>query len=107
LSSKRCQSNDIQFDSQRAAGKQWTSSPNICLLLLITDWMMPDFSGIELCEKYPPTFSGILHIHHYFDWHDEKSEVVKGLTAGADDYLTKPFDRAEIASSRGKWAGES
>src|SRR5579863_6705095 len=59
--------------------------------LVITDWMMPDLSGIELCEhirkqsRQPYTYLIIL------TGNTEKDKLVTGLAAGADDYLTKPF----------------
>jgi len=69
--------------------------------LVITDWMMPDFSGIELCENirkhFPESYTYIIILTGM----TQKSEVVKGLTAGADDYLTKPFDREELLARTG------
>jgi len=69
--------------------------------LVITDWMMPDFSGIELCEnirqRFPESYTYIIILTGM----SQKSEVVKGLTAGANDYLTKPFDREELLARTG------
>ncbi len=69
--------------------------------IVITDWLMPDFSGPELCERirsharraytYIIVLTGI----------SEKDNVVKGLAAGADDYLTKPFDPGELLARIG------
>jgi two-component system cell cycle response regulator len=69
--------------------------------LVITDWMMPDLSGIELCQ----------HIRHQTEQSyayiiiltgvTEKNKVVKGLAAGADDYLTKPFHPEELLARVG------
>ncbi len=64
--------------------------------LVITDWVMPDLTGIELCQQIragaqsPYTYVIILTSNA------EKENVVKGLSAGADDYLTKPFHRDEL-----------
>jgi two-component system chemotaxis response regulator CheY len=69
--------------------------------LVITDWMMPDFSGIELCENIRQHFQECYTYIIILTGMTEKSEVVKGLTAGADDYLTKPFDRAELLARAG------
>ena len=64
--------------------------------LLILDWMMPGIDGIELCRRIrsgqPERYQYILLI----SGKDEKREVVEGLDAGADDYLTKPFDIGEF-----------
>src|ERR1700681_1243330 len=55
--------------------------------LVITDWMMPDLSGIELCERirnHPrQTYTYLIILTGI----TEKNKLVKGLTAGADDYL--------------------
>src|SRR6266567_8844525 len=64
--------------------------------LLILDWIMPGVDGIELCrrirEKQRDRYQYILLV----SGKDEKQEVVAGLEAGADDYLTKPFDTGEL-----------
>jgi|HubBroStandDraft_6_1064221.scaffolds.fasta_scaffold37445_3 diguanylate cyclase (GGDEF)-like protein len=69
--------------------------------IVITDWMMPDLSGIELCEhirkqsRQPYTYLIIL------TGNTEKDNLVAGLAAGADDYLTKPFHRGELLARVG------
>jgi diguanylate cyclase (GGDEF)-like protein len=69
--------------------------------IVITDWMMPDFSGLELCQyirgdlQHPYTYIIVLTSI------SEKDNVVKGLAAGADDYLTKPFDPGELLARIG------
>src|SRR5580700_11331085 len=64
--------------------------------LVITDWLMPDFSGIELCqrirEESKDSYTYIILLSGVSD----KAQVVKGLLAGADDYLTKPFHPEEL-----------
>jgi two-component system chemotaxis response regulator CheY len=70
--------------------------------IVITDWMMPDISGLELCEK----IRGDKDQNRYtyiilLTGKTEKGSVVKGLAAGADDYLTKPFDPEELVARLG------
>ena len=64
--------------------------------LVITDWEMPDLTGIELCQKIRAeadhAYTHIILLTSL----SEKENVVKGLGAGADDYLTKPFGTAEL-----------
>src|ERR1022692_199044 len=64
--------------------------------LLILDWVMPGIDGTELCrrirEQQRSPYSYILLV----TGKDDKRDVVTGLEAGADDYLTKPFDRNEL-----------
>ena len=64
--------------------------------LVITDWMMPDLTGIELCQRIRA--GAQLHYTYIIivTSQAEKDMVVRGLSAGADDYLTKPFHREEL-----------
>ena len=64
--------------------------------LAILDWMMPGMDGVELCRKIrqnPQTLPPYLIV---LTARSDKEDVVSGLTAGADDYITKPFSRAEL-----------
>jgi two-component system cell cycle response regulator len=64
--------------------------------LVITDWLMPDLSGVELCERIRAD-AAARHTHIVLlTGVSEKTKVVKGLQAGADDYLTKPFHPDEL-----------
>ena len=66
--------------------------------LVITDWLMPDLSGIELCERIRSGFANRFTYIILLTSITEKSEVVRGLQAGADEYLTKPFHAEELAA---------
>lgn len=69
--------------------------------IIITDWMLPDFSGLELCERIrAEARRGYTYII-VLSAKSEKDHVVKGLAAGADDYLTKPFDSGELLARVG------
>lgn len=69
--------------------------------LLITDWEMPDITGIELCERirrdFPTSYTYIVILTGMTD----TDKIVKGLAAGADDYLTKPFHAKELPARLG------
>ncbi len=64
--------------------------------ILITDWMMPDLDGLELCRRIRcldlPGYVYIILLTAL----TEKERIIQGLNAGADDYITKPFDRTEL-----------
>jgi diguanylate cyclase (GGDEF)-like protein len=64
--------------------------------MLILDWMMPGIDGVELCRRIrqgnPRPYRYILLLSAK----DSKQDVVAALEAGADDYLTKPFDADEL-----------
>jgi diguanylate cyclase (GGDEF)-like protein len=64
--------------------------------LVITDWLMPDFSGIELCQRIREESQGSYTYVILLTGISDKAQVVKGLLAGADDYLTKPFHPEEL-----------
>ncbi|MCM3758495.1 response regulator transcription factor [Sporosarcina aquimarina] len=64
---------------------------NIHLVLL--DVMMPEIDGWEVCRRIRET-SDIPVI--LLTARSDKSDVVKGLEQGADDYITKPFDEREL-----------
>ena len=69
--------------------------------IVITDWMMPDLSGLDLCQRLrADVHRGYTYIILLTSI-AEKDNVVKGLAAGADDYLTKPFDPAELMARIG------
>jgi len=64
--------------------------------LAIIDWMMPELDGVEICRRVralPTTTPPYLIL---LTAKSGKEDVVAGLDAGANDYLTKPFDRAEL-----------
>jgi PleD family two-component response regulator len=65
-------------------------------LLLILDWMMPGTDGLEVCRKlrsaYPdrPTYAILLTAK------EGRDDLIQGLHGGANDYIAKPFDYAEL-----------
>jgi diguanylate cyclase (GGDEF)-like protein len=64
--------------------------------LLILDWIMPGIDGIELCRRIRERQRNPYQYILLLSGKDDKQDVVKGLDAGADDYLTKPFDISEL-----------
>jgi two-component system, cell cycle response regulator len=64
--------------------------------LLILDWMMPEMSGLELCRSIRERNTSIYQYILLATAKDDKKDLVQGLEAGADDYLSKPFDRNEL-----------
>jgi two-component system cell cycle response regulator len=64
--------------------------------LAILDWMMPGMDGIELCRKIRSRDLGPYQYLLLLTAKDDKQDVVTGLEAGADDYLTKPFNVDEL-----------
>jgi diguanylate cyclase (GGDEF)-like protein len=64
--------------------------------LVVTDWEMPGLSGEQLCRQVRERVSERYVYMLLLTSHTERSHLVAGLEAGADDYLTKPFDPVEL-----------
>jgi two-component system, cell cycle response regulator len=62
----------------------------------VLDWMMPGVTGPELCrlvrQRGAEPYTYILLLTS----RNEKDDVVEGMDSGADDYITKPFDKHEL-----------
>ncbi len=64
--------------------------------LAVLDWMMPGLTGLDICRlvrkqnREPYTYIILLTSKNL------KEDVIEGLEAGADDYVTKPFDQHEL-----------
>ena len=64
--------------------------------LAILDWMMPGLSGVEVCRRIRDLHSDEPPYLVILTSRGEKTDIVAGLEAGADDYLAKPFDPGEL-----------
>ena len=62
--------------------------------LIILDWNLPDFSGIDICQRMRA--GGIHTPILMLTGHDDVHDRVKALDAGVDDYLVKPFSIDEL-----------
>jgi len=66
--------------------------------LLISDWDMPHMNGIELCRAIrSEDLLGYVYII-LLTGHNLLEERVEGLRAGADDFISKPFDPSELVA---------
>jgi diguanylate cyclase (GGDEF)-like protein len=64
--------------------------------LVILDWMMPDMDGIEICQKVRNLPTELRPYIILLTARETKKDLVIGINAGADDYVTKPFEREEL-----------
>jgi two-component system, cell cycle response regulator len=69
--------------------------------IVITDWMMPDFSGPELCKRIRQEAKSRYTYIILLTSSSDLDRLVEGLSAGADDYLTKPFHQKELLARIG------
>ncbi len=80
-------------DGARAwAELQKPESPQIAII----DWQMPVISGVEVCQRIRnlkrsnPIYAFLL------TGRDKKGDIIQGLSSGANDYITKPFNDGEL-----------
>nr|WP_193172411.1 phosphate regulon transcriptional regulator PhoB [Nisaea nitritireducens] len=79
-------------DGEEAMLLAMEKSPDLILL----DWMLPLLSGVEVCRRLrrTPETKGIPVI--MLTARGDEGDRIRGLNAGADDYITKPFSPSEL-----------
>jgi diguanylate cyclase (GGDEF)-like protein len=68
------------------------------IYIAVLDWQMPGMNGIELCQKIKDASLSHYVYVIFLTVKRDIEDIVQGLETGADDYLTKPFDRRELVS---------
>ncbi|HKF25137.1 MAG TPA: diguanylate cyclase [Candidatus Acidoferrum sp.] len=69
--------------------------------IVITDWVMPEVSGLELCERIREDKSAPYTYVIVMTCKNEEDAVVRAMAAGADDFLAKPFNSNEMLARVG------
>lgn len=69
-----------------------TDAPELAIL----DWMMPEMDGVDVCRRVRAGSGGLPTYIILLTARGRREDLVLGLQAGADDYVTKPFDREEL-----------
>lgn len=67
--------------------------------LVLADWGMPEMDGLELCRaiRELEEMNALSNVYVLLvTAHDGKEQIIDGLEAGANDYLTKPYDHGEL-----------
>ena len=67
-------------------------SPKMALI----DWMMPKIDGLEICRTVRKDTSSYYKYIILVTSKDLKEDIINGMKAGADDYITKPFSYEEL-----------
>jgi len=63
---------------------------------VVSDWLMPKMDGLELCQRIRAVgFSRYIYFI-LLTAKDAKDELIKGMEAGADDFVVKPFNKGEL-----------
>jgi len=66
--------------------------------LALLDWMMPELDGLEVCRRVRELTDRPYTYIVFLTARVQKEDIVRGLEAGADDYLAKPFHLQELRS---------
>jgi DNA-binding response OmpR family regulator len=85
-----------EVTSAQDGAEAWSCFQRDEFPVVITDWMMPELDGLELVRRIR---SGPRSRYVYLillTAKGQKEDLVEGMDAGADDFLTKPFDRDEL-----------
>ena len=64
--------------------------------LAILDWMMPGMTGLEVCRRIRQRAREPYIYILLLTSKSQKEDLIEGMDAGADDYITKPFDQHEL-----------
>lgn len=72
----------------------YKETPN--LDVVISDWMMPDIDGLELCHRIRAEEREGYTYFIFLTALGDREHLLMGFEAGADDYLSKPLDREEL-----------
>jgi sigma-B regulation protein RsbU (phosphoserine phosphatase) len=64
--------------------------------LAVLDWMMPGLDGLQVCQRVRALHAAQPPYIILLTARGGREDIVAGLEGGADDYLTKPVDRAEL-----------
>ena len=91
---KRCGLASVHADDGAEAMRLFAEHDDLRLILL--DWMMPNWSGLDVCRwiRGQPRGGGAYIL--LITSRSEREDVRAGLANGADDFLTKPVDPAEL-----------
>ena len=75
----------------------WAIIENEDIPIVITDWEMPEMNGLKLIEKIRGQPKSTRYVYIIIlTGRSDTDDIVKGMEAGADDFISKPFDKNEL-----------
>ena len=77
-------------------GQAWEAFQTHRPDVVISDWMMPGLTGLELCRNIRADASGAYTFIIMVTSQGGHDEILEGMSAGADDYLIKPLDSDDL-----------
>ena len=87
----------VCMDGQKVMNTLVTEKPDLILM----DWMLPNVSGVELCQMIRQNYETKETPIIMLTARGDEADKVKGLSQGADDYMTKPFSVPELMARIG------
>lgn len=84
----------VATDGQEALFQAEELTPDLILL----DWMLPEYSGIEICRKLRDRDATKSVPIIMLTARSEEDDRILGLNSGADDYVVKPFSPKELVA---------
>ena len=82
-------------DGQQA-WERFAGAGDVGFDIVITDWEMPRVSGVELVHRIREATGSNYTYVILLTSRSDKADIVNGIEAGADDFVSKPFDREEL-----------
>jgi sigma-B regulation protein RsbU (phosphoserine phosphatase) len=75
----------------------WDLMQTVAIDVLITDWVMPELDGLELCRRIRDATAKTHYVYIMLMTSFQKEQdFLKAMAAGADDFLRKPVDPLEL-----------
>ena len=87
----------VCMDGQKVMNTIASEKPDLVLM----DWMLPNVSGVELCQMVRQNYETKEIPIIMLTARGDEADKVKGLSQGADDYMTKPFSVPELMARIG------
>lgn len=87
-------SHQVALATQGAEG--WALLQQAKFDVVIADWIMPEIDGLELCRRIREQESVSYTYVILLTGRNQTEDRIRGLRAGADDFLTKPYDAGEL-----------
>lgn len=83
-------------DGEEAWDAFSSASPSLPFDIVITDWEMPRLLGVDFIKRLREKPSANYVYVIMLTSRSDKSDIVQGIEAGADDFVSKPFDKEEL-----------
>jgi len=88
-----------QVLTARDGQEAWNRFKENDIRVVISDWMMPQMDGLALCRRIRAAGDRQYVYIVILTAKDQKEDLIEVFRAGADDYITKPFDPEELRAS--------